>query len=70
MNLHPYVERLCGDLLAAAAAGTDETRRTAHLLVATLRPAVGLTILDALTAATADVTAVLRGVTVKLRAGG
>jgi len=70
MDLTPYVESLRRDLLTAAAAGTDETRRTAELLTAALDPAIRLAILDALSAAMADVTAALPGVTVELRMHG
>jgi hypothetical protein len=70
MDLSPYVEALRRDLLAAAAAGTDETRRTADLLAAALEPAVRLSIMDALSVATADVTAALSGVTVEVRLHG
>lgn len=70
MDLSPYVESLRRDLLAAAAAGTDETRRTAELLAAALEPAVRLSIMDALSAATADVTTALSGVTVEVRLHG
>ena len=70
MDLSPYVESLRRDLLAAAAAGTDETRRTADLLASALDPAVRLSIMDALSAATADVTAALSGVTVEVRLHG
>lgn len=70
MDLSPYVENLRRDLLAAAAAGTDETRRTADLLATALDPAVRLSLMDALSAATADVTAALSGVTVEVRLHG
>lgn len=70
MDLTPFVEGLRRDLLTAAAAGTDDTRRTADLLAAALEPATRLTILDALTAATADVTEALPGVTVEVRMHG
>jgi hypothetical protein len=70
MDLSPYVESLRRDLLAAAAAGTEETRRTAELLAATLEPAVRLSIMDVLSAATADVTASLDGVIVDVRLHG
>ena len=70
MDLTPFVESLRRDLLATAAAGTEETRRTAELLVAAMDPAVRLAILDALSAATADVTAALPGVTVEVRLQG
>lgn len=70
MDLSPYVESLRRDLLAAAAAGTDETRRTAELLASALEPAVRLSLMDALSVATADVTAALSGVTVEVRLHG
>lgn len=70
MDLSPYVEALRRDLLAAAAAGTEETRRTADLLAAALEPAVRLSMMDALSVATADVTAALSGVTVEVRLHG
>ena len=70
MDLAPYVQSLRRDLLAAAAAGTDETRRTAELLVTALEPAVRLAVLDAVTAATTDVTEALPGVTVEVRMRG
>lgn len=70
MDLNRFVESLRRDLLAAAAAGTDETRRTADLLVTAVDPAVRLTIVDAISAAAADVTAALPGVTVDVRMRG
>ncbi len=70
MDLTPYVDALRRDLMAAAAAGTDETRRTAELLGAALDPAARMAILDALSAAAADVTAALTDVTVELRMHG
>src|SRR4051794_26244757 len=70
MDLTPFVESLRRDLAAAAAAGTEETRRTAELLAAAMEPAARLAILDALSTATADVTAALDGVTVEIRMNG
>jgi predicted HicB family RNase H-like nuclease len=70
MDLTPFVESLRRDLAAAAAAGSEETRRTASLLTAALEPAARLAILDALSTATADVTAALDGVTVEVRMNG
>jgi hypothetical protein len=70
MDLSPYVESLRRDLLAAAAAGTDETRRTAELLAVALEPAVRLALMDAMSAVTADVTSALSGVTVEVRLHG
>ncbi len=70
MDLTPYIDGLRRDLMAAAAAGTDETRRTAGLLAEAMEPAARLAILDALSTATADVTAALSGVTVEVRMHG
>jgi hypothetical protein len=70
MDLTPYVDGLRRDLTAAAAAGTEETRRTAGLLAEAMEPAARLAILDALSTATADVTAALSGVTVEIRMHG
>ena len=70
MDLTPYIEGLRRDLMAAAAAGTDDTRRTAGLLAEAMEPAARLAILDALSTATADVTAALSGVTVEIRMHG
>jgi hypothetical protein len=70
MDLTPYVDGLRRDLRAAAAAGSEETRRSAELLAAALEPAARLAILEALSAAVADVTEALPGVTVELRMHG
>jgi predicted HicB family RNase H-like nuclease len=70
MDLSPYVDSLRRDLMAAAAAGTDETRRAAELLAVAMEPASRLAILDALSTATADVTAALNGITVEVRLHG
>ena len=70
MDLTPYIDGLRRDLMAAAAAGTEETRTTAGLLAEAMEPAARLAILDALSAATADVTAALSGVTVEIRMHG
>ena len=66
MDLTPYIDGLRRDLMAAAAAGTTSTRRTAGLLAEAMEPAARLAILDALSTATADVTAALSGVTVEV----
>jgi hypothetical protein len=70
MDLNPYVESLRRDLASAAAAGTEDTRRTADLLSGALDPAVRLAIVDALTVAAADVTEALNAVTVDIRMHG
>jgi hypothetical protein len=70
MDLAPYVEGLRRDLVAAAAAGSDETRRVAELLVSALEPAVRLAVMDALSAVAAEVTDALDGPTVEVRLHG
>jgi hypothetical protein len=70
MDLTPYVEALRRDLAAAAAAGSEEARRIAELLAVALEPAARLAILDALSAATAEVTDALDGPTVEVRLHG
>jgi predicted HicB family RNase H-like nuclease len=70
MDLTSYVDGLRRDLLAAAAAGTEEARRLADLLSAALEPAVRLAIVDALSAAAAEVTDALQGTTVEVRMHG
>jgi HicB family len=70
MDLTPYVESLRRDLGAAAAAGSDEARRIAELLATALEPAARLAILDALSAAAAEVTDALDGSTVEIRLHG
>lgn len=70
MDLTPYVESLRRDLATAAAAGTDEVRRTADLLAGALDPAARLAIVEALTVAAADVTEALDAVTVDIRMHG
>jgi hypothetical protein len=70
MDLTQYVETLRRDLVAAAAAGTEETRRLADLLAAALDPAVRLAMVDALTVAAAEVTDSLQGTTVEVRMHG
>jgi hypothetical protein len=70
MELTPYLDGLRGDLVAAAAAGTEETRRVADLLVSALEPAARLAIMDALSAAAAEITEALDGSTVEVRLHG
>jgi hypothetical protein len=57
MDLSPYVDALRGDLEAAAAAGTEETQATARLLSGALDSALRLSLVDALSAMAAEVTA-------------
>jgi hypothetical protein len=56
MELEPYVGRLRQELATAAAAGGDEARALAERLTAPLESAVRLTLLDALSAAAAEIT--------------
>jgi thymidylate synthase (FAD) len=56
MDLTPYVNSLREDLLAAAAAGDEQTRRTAALLVGAIEPAARLTMLHALSDMASEVT--------------
>ena len=70
MDLTPYVESLRADLEAAAAAGTDATRETARLLSVALEPAVRLSLVDALSAMAAEVTATAELGSVEIRMHG
>jgi hypothetical protein len=70
MDLTPYIEGLRRDLTTAAAAGSEETRRTAELLANALDSAARLAILDALSAVAAEVTDALDGSTVEIRLHG
>jgi len=71
MELTPYVEELRRQLATAAAAGGDEARAVADRLTAPLDAAVRLVLLDALSAATGEISAELApgSVDVRLRAG-
>lgn len=70
MNLSPYVEAVRRGLAAAAAAGTEETRRASDLLASAVESSVRLALLDALAAATAEVSEVLEDTTVEVRLRG
>ena len=56
MNLGPYVDTLRQELGTAAAAGGDDARALAERLTAPLESAARLTLLDALSAAAAEIT--------------
>jgi hypothetical protein len=56
MELGPYVETLRRELATAAAAGGEDARALAERLTAPLESAVRLTLLDALSAAAAEIT--------------
>jgi len=70
MDLSAYVTRLREDLTTAAAAGDEQTRRTAALLGAALEPAARLAIMDALSDLAAEVTASLPDHVVEVRLDG
>jgi hypothetical protein len=71
MELEPYVEKLREQLAVAAAAGGEDALLLAQRLTAPLESAVRLTLLDALSAASAEITSELApaSVEVRLRAG-
>lgn len=70
MDLSDYVDALRSHLTTAAAAGTEQTRETARLLADALEPAVRLTVMDALSAMAAEVTAAWDGGLVDIRLRG
>jgi hypothetical protein len=70
MDLSQHVEALRHQLNAAAAAGTDETRRIAELLGGALDPAVSLVIMDVLGQAADEITAALSEAAVEVRLRG
>ncbi|MGC5018186.1 toxin-antitoxin system HicB family antitoxin [Micromonospora sp. DT47] len=70
MNLTPYVDLLRRELAVAAAAGGDEARELAERLTAPLESAIRLTLLEALSAATTEITRDLAPGSVHLRLNG
>ncbi|AHI00540.1 toxin-antitoxin system HicB family antitoxin [Kutzneria viridogrisea] len=70
MDLTPYIVTLREDLTTAAAAGDEQTRRTAAVLSAALEPAVRLAIMNALSDLAAEVTASLEEHVVDVRLDG
>jgi hypothetical protein len=70
MDLTPYVELLRRELAVAAEAGGDEARALAERLTAPLESAIRLTLLEALSAATAEITRDLAPGSVHLRLNG
>jgi hypothetical protein len=70
MELETYVEKLREQLAVAASAGGDETLALAQRLTAALESAVRLTLLDALSAAAAEITSELAPGSVELRLRG
>lgn len=71
MNLDRYIDEMRGRLEAAAEAGGQESRAVAQRLTAAVDPALRLMLLDALSAAAAEITRELapRSVELRLRAG-
>jgi hypothetical protein len=70
MELTPYVELLRRELAVAAEAGGEEARALAERLTAPLESAIRLTLLEALSAATAEITRDLAPGSVHLRLTG
>ncbi|MFC4945523.1 toxin-antitoxin system HicB family antitoxin [Pseudonocardia sp. GCM10023141] len=70
MDLSQYVSQLREDLASAAAAGDEETRRTAALLGAALEPSARLALMNALSDLAAEVTAALPDHVVEVRLDG
>jgi len=70
MELETYVDKLGEQLAVAASAGGEETLSLARRLTAALESAVRLTLLDALSAAAAEITSELAPGSVELRLRG
>ncbi|MEV1291700.1 toxin-antitoxin system HicB family antitoxin [Pseudonocardia sp. NPDC049635] len=70
MDLTPYVAQLRDDLAAAAAAGDEQTRRTAALLGSAIEPAARLAIMNALSDLASEATAALGDRSVEIRLHG
>lgn len=70
MDISQYVSRLREDLASAAAAGDEQTQRTAALLGAAIEPAARLAMMNALSDLAAEVTAALGDRTVDVRLDG
>jgi hypothetical protein len=70
MDLSQYIRQLREDLSAAAAAGDEQTRRTAALLAGAVEPAARLAIMNALADLAAEVTAALGDRVVEVRLDG
>lgn len=70
MDISQYVTQLREDLASAAAAGDEQTRRTAALLGAAIEPAARLAVMNALADLAAEITAALGDRTVDVRLDG
>jgi hypothetical protein len=70
MDLSQYIAQLREDLASAAAAGDEQTQRTAALLGAAIEPAARLALMNALSDLAAEVTAALPDRVVEVRLDG
>lgn len=70
MDLSQYIAQLREDLSSAAAAGDEQTRRTAALLGAAIEPAARLAMMNALSDLAAEVTVALGDRVVEVRLDG
>lgn len=70
MELETYVDKLCEQLAVAASPGGEQALLQAQRLAATLESAARLTLLDALSAAAAEITSELAPGSVELRLRG
>jgi len=70
MKLEPYVDKLREQLAVAASAGGEQALSVAQRLTAALESSVRLTLLDALSAAAAEITSELAPGAVELRLRG
>ncbi len=70
MDISKYVTQLREDLASAAAAGDEQTQRTAAALGAAVEPAARLAVMNALSDLAAEVTAALGDRTVDVRLDG
>lgn len=70
MDVTPYVERLRGDLIAAAEASGPDARELAERLSYALDPAARLALMEAISQAAAEITAELPAGSVEVRLNG
>src|SRR3954454_12667263 len=70
MDITQFVNELRRDLNVAAQAGSEEVRAAAERLTMALDSSVRLTLMDALSAAAAEITNELQGTSVELRLKG
>ena len=70
MDITPYVERLRQDLVQSAAAGDEQIRAAADRLALALDPSMRLSLMEALSQATAEITTEMRTGSVDVRLAG